>query len=476
MKEFDLNIEEILEDWEIYHGIREIIANALDEQKITNTKDIEIYMDNQCRWHIRDYGRGLNYVHLTQKENKEKLQHPNLIGKFGIGLKDALATFYRNGVDVLIKSKYGDFTIKKSKKHGFEDILTLHAVISPPSNPKMEGTDVILKNVSQDDIDKAKNLFLKYSGEKLIESTNYGEVYKNTKNSASIYINGIKVAEEDNFLFNYNITSLTKEIKNALNRERTNVGRNAYRERIKKILLNCKSKEIAEFLAKDLKRYEKGTHHDELNWIDIQQHAVKILNSSYNALFLTSQEIQNNPHIIDDAKSIGLKIITIPNNLRQKIRSLKDLSGNSIRDINQFIKEDNESFKFKFVRPDDLTLYEKEIFNLTNEIFKLINIDRNEIKSIKISETMRKDLITYKEVDGLINGNSIIIKRSTLKSLESFSGVLIHEIAHFTSKSNDITREFENELTNFIGILASKLLRFLYQDNKTLSKTKLKKI
>jgi len=31
MKKFDLNIEKVLEDWEIYHAIREVIANALDE-------------------------------------------------------------------------------------------------------------------------------------------------------------------------------------------------------------------------------------------------------------------------------------------------------------------------------------------------------------------------------------------------------------------------------------------------------------
>ena len=41
VKEFDLNIEKILENWENYHAIREIIANALDEQVLTNTRDIE---------------------------------------------------------------------------------------------------------------------------------------------------------------------------------------------------------------------------------------------------------------------------------------------------------------------------------------------------------------------------------------------------------------------------------------------------
>ncbi len=28
MRRFDLNIEQILDNWEIYHAIREIIANA----------------------------------------------------------------------------------------------------------------------------------------------------------------------------------------------------------------------------------------------------------------------------------------------------------------------------------------------------------------------------------------------------------------------------------------------------------------
>jgi DNA gyrase/topoisomerase IV subunit B len=39
---FDLNIEKVLEDWEVYHAVREVLANALDEQLLTATKEIEI--------------------------------------------------------------------------------------------------------------------------------------------------------------------------------------------------------------------------------------------------------------------------------------------------------------------------------------------------------------------------------------------------------------------------------------------------
>ena len=73
-KKFDLNIEKILEDWEIHHAIREVIANAIDEEFLTDTKKIDIFKDQKMRWHIRDFGRGLRYEHLTQKEDEEKLK------------------------------------------------------------------------------------------------------------------------------------------------------------------------------------------------------------------------------------------------------------------------------------------------------------------------------------------------------------------------------------------------------------------
>ena len=69
-RRFDLNIEKILEGWETCHAVREVIANALDEQVLTNSKDVEISKDRQSVCHIRDFGRGLKYEHLTQNENQ----------------------------------------------------------------------------------------------------------------------------------------------------------------------------------------------------------------------------------------------------------------------------------------------------------------------------------------------------------------------------------------------------------------------
>jgi len=222
MKKFDLNIEKVLEHWEIHHAIREIIANAIDEQQLTNTEEIEIFKDKKNNWHIRDYGRGIKYTHLTQKENDEKLKNSDkVIGKFGVGLKDALATFNRKNIPITIISKFGKITTAKSPKHDFSNIATLHALIEEPEDTKFIGTEVILENCKDEHIDAAKNFFLMFSDEKLLEKTNVGEVYIKGK-TPRIYIGGLLVAEEENFLFSYNITSITKVMRKALNRERTN--------------------------------------------------------------------------------------------------------------------------------------------------------------------------------------------------------------------------------------------------------------
>ncbi|MEE9594840.1 MAG: hypothetical protein V3V92_05510 [Candidatus Hydrothermarchaeales archaeon] len=460
-KTFDLNIEEILEDWEKFHAIREVISNALDEQLLTGIKDVEIFKDSKVRWHIRDYGRGLRYEHLTQKENDEKLNNPRVIGKFGIGLKDALATFDRKSVVVSIISKHGDITIGKLKKHGFEDVTTLHAYISPPSNPGFEGTEFVLAGVEDSDIERAKDLFLKFSGDRVIEETNFGEVLEKRGDTARIYINGVKVSEEENFIFSYNITSLTKEISKALNRERSNVGRSAYSSRVKSILLSCEGKEVAEYLVEDLKNYTTGEMHDELKWIDVQEHAVKLLNAQEKVVFMTSEEMMTATHMVDEAKSGGYRVMLIPDNLKMKIQGSKDISGDLIRDLDQFYKEYDESFDFKFVEPSNLVPSEREIFNKTELILGLIGGKPSNISEIKISETMKKELGSFSEATGLWEGSTgmIIIKRDQLESFESYAGTLLHEVAHARSGADDVSRIFELELSRLLGKVSSKALK-----------------
>jgi hypothetical protein len=65
-----------------------------------------------------------------------------------VGLKDALATLHHRGTGVVIRSKHGDIELEMTSKHGFSDVATLHAVISPPADPKQIGTDVAFTGIS----------------------------------------------------------------------------------------------------------------------------------------------------------------------------------------------------------------------------------------------------------------------------------------------------------------------------------------
>ena len=457
MKKFDLNIERVLEDWGVHHAIREVIANALDEQALTGTAEVEIRGGGTVT--IRDYGRGLQHKHLTQNENEEKLTtDAPVIGKFGVGLKDALATFERHGVGVLIKSRYGDITIDKSYKHGFEDIATLHAVIEDASEPHMQGTEISLTGCPEGALEEARGLFLRFSGEAVIEKTRYGQVLERG-DEARIYINGMRVATEANFLFSYNITSLTAHMKKALNRERTHVGRSAYADRVKAILLACGSEDVARGLADDLGRYGTGEQHDETKYNDVAAHACRIISSSSNVVLATPTQMQEDAGGVSDARDDGFKVVAIPDSVAERIRGERDISGEIIRDMTQYHIEFNQSFQYKMVRPEDLNPAERLVYDKTDRILGLVGGRPEVVREILISETMRSEDSGF-DAGGVWEGDKgrIVIKRDRLRDLESYAGVLLHEAAHATSGAGDVTREFESELTDMMGMASGAAL------------------
>jgi hypothetical protein len=458
MKKFDLNIDRMLENWDAFHAIREIIANALDEQILTGTREIAISRDGDGQWRIRDFGRGLRHEHFTMNENQEKLDHAGLIGKFGVGLKDALATFDRLGIETHIRSKFCDVFFDRSEKHDFSDVITLHACISDPSDTAFVGTEFILKGCSIEDIENAKRLFLRFSGEENLEQTQYGDVLRKAGKVSYIYINGIRVAEEENFLFSYNITSLTAAIKKALNRERTNVGRTAYSDRVKSILLASSSEAVAKALVDDLGNFGSGTLHDEMKWTDVSVHASKITNASGNVLFLTDEEIMSAPRFVEEARASGRLIITIPSTVKEKLSGQVDTEGNAIQDLGNFVSEWNDCFEFKFISPEKLAQAERSVFDMTGRIADLVGGLPSRVQSVKISETMRPETASFSEARGLWTGTEIIVKRSELVSVESYGSTLLHEIAHARSGETDITIGFEQELTSLLGMVASKAL------------------
>jgi hypothetical protein len=160
-----------------------------------------------------------------------------------------------------------------------------------------------------------------------------------------IYVNGLRVAEEDNFLFSYNITSPTAALRRALNRERSNVGRSAYTNRVKDILLACDADQVIDALIADLQNYERGSQHDETQWLDVGLHACRQLNARRQVIILTALELTLAPDFVRRARDDGYQIIVVPESIRAKLRSLRDPLGNPVRDLERYRDEWHKVYK-----------------------------------------------------------------------------------------------------------------------------------
>ena len=448
---FDLNMEEVLEAWKPSDAIREVIANALDEQKITKTENIQIYKENNA-WIIRDFGRGFHYSMLTQCENQEKKNHPGVIGQFGCGILDAIGVLYRHNIELKIISKFGTIKIDKCLKNQ-TNIETLHAIIDQePVN--IIGTKVII-NCNDDQILEAKNNFLHFENLECLEKTAYGEVYRKTSTTSYVYVNGIKIAEEPDFMFNYNITKLDSKIRKSLNRERKNVGRSSYTDLIQKILNELKSYETCNILVEEFKKQEKC---DELAWKSIAFKAINLLNKANpNTVFLSEEEIMD---LSDREREIlneqGKEIFVIKDSEHSKINYTSGFNT-----LFSSIQEYSDSFEYEFIDYNQLNKIEREIFDTEEVIFKLLGIkyDKNLVKIAK--EINPTNISCTLGVWDSKLGN-IVIARSQLQNLEDFAGTLAHELTHFTTGEDDRTREFENGLTTTIG----KLLKIILSNHK----------
>ncbi len=455
---FDLNVERVLEHWSPAEGLREVIANALDEAALTETADPLVEKREDGSWVVRDFGRGLQYSHLTQKENREKLREPDrVIGKFGVGLKDGLAVFERRKVDVLIRSRHGDINLIRASKAGFDEIVTLQAAVSPPSDPMLVGTEVVLRGIKESDVAKAKGYFLRFGDLEVYERNSLGAVLAKMKTGPGhIYVNGLLVASEPNYLFSYDVTSTTTALRRAMNRERTNVGRTAYSSRVKDILLACTAEPVVQLLVQDLEAISRGQGSDETALQDVALHACRLLQGRESVVFITAEDLMWRGAAIQHAQLDGYRTVIVPEEIARKLPKLKDAGGNPMRDIGEYMKGFNESFQFKWVDPSTLTEAEQAVWAIRDTLLVRAGTHAKRVKEVRISETMRLNEVAG-EVTALWEAElgRVVVKRSQLRKREPFAGSLLHEIAHASSGADHGSASFEEALTVLLGIFGA---------------------
>ncbi len=151
-------------------------------------------------------------------------------------------------------------------------------------------------------------------------------------------------------------------------------------------------------------------------------------------------------------------MVVISEQQREKLVAQAVEGGPELRTLDVYAREFNESFQYKFVDPRDLTHAEKTIFRLAQPILGLVGIRPPWAPALRVSETMR---ITATDTEGVWDPSipAIVIKRASLSSVPRFAGTLLHEAAHATTATPDLSRAFEEILTRYLGTVADRALQ-----------------
>jgi hypothetical protein len=161
---------------------------------------------------------------------------------------------------------------------------------------------------------------------------------------------------------------------------------------------------------------------------------------------------------VQRAGNDGYEIIVVPETIRRKLPSLRDALGNPIRDLDRYRDEWQDSFRFTFIDPSDLSGAERAVWETLPRIFAARGGIAPYVTEVLVSETMRLMEGRYQEAVGVWAPAEgwIIVKRSQLKSLADFAGTVLHELSHALSGAPDMSFEFEQQLTAELGGIVAR--------------------
>jgi hypothetical protein len=356
---------------------------------------------------------------------------------------------------VRISSPHGTIGLVEQSKHGFGDVVTLHAVVDDPAD--VDGTDVALTGIADADVAAAMGFFLAFDPTvEVMEATPAGQVlHRPGDGPRGVYVRGVRVAEDDGLLFSYNVTKVDAKLRRALNRERSNVGRSAYTDRIKAILLAVEAPDVLTRLVDDMAGFAKGATRDEVKWNDVAERVVRQLAvSDPDTVFVTAAQRWSQAELIRRAEIDGKHVFVIPDALATRLRSSAD---DTVTTLERFAAEWNARVVIRPIDPAQLEAHERTVLAVAGDVLAIVGRRRDEW-DVVVSETLHLAPDGTETAHGLWEPaqRRIVIHRSCLGSVQRFVATLLHEIGHATTGATDLTAAFEDGLTDLLGTVGTR--------------------
>ena len=115
-----------------------------------------------------------------------------------------------------------------------------------------------------------------------------------------------------------------------------------------------------------MQEFGSGNKHDELSWNDIAMYASRKMSEINTATtYVTTDNLKNNPSLIDDMRRNGYNPVVVPDNLINKMEDYNTGAeeGKTLVTANQYIKEEQNRFTPQIVEIDSLSVAERRVYD-----------------------------------------------------------------------------------------------------------------
>jgi len=429
-------------NWTVKDAIREIIQNGLDTGKELSINPC-LDADVKEKWVVTDGGCGLKLSDFIIGKSSKR-NDSNTIGQFGEGVKIGCLVLAREDRQVSIVSlgKQYNFSIQYDDTWQ-ENLLTIDI---EDSQTKTLGTSVCIE-CSEEEIDSARNLFLKLNPMKVIDKIVGSDIAGSEilDMPGIIYVNGLAVTEID-ALYGYNFNK-----KELVNRDRAAIGSNQIKNCIA-TALSCTTNIsiINHILVMANKETGAITPAEfDVTFSPRKNTWLKVIKELYgNKVCLSCHD----PKINLTAMEKNWAVLELPWNLWYSLQRIMPLSSEVIKD------------KKRIIPFNKLTVSQQEFFNRGKRISDEIAGEAGlKTYPVKIFVDMEKKnetrLFNFDQTGFFVDGVAGVCHQ-TIKDLDmgKFVGTLLHEYVHGSCGHTDHTREFENDLTDVIASLGLSLM------------------
>ena len=403
-------------EWGIWHALREILQNALDEDDNGHKFSVKWTPGNGGTLVVKNEGSVIQRRHLILGES-DKRDDARMRGKFGEGFKLALLVLARKGIKVRLQT--GDETWHAEIAHSKEFDTQLLQIRTTPRKYE-DSVEYWISPVDKESYQLVCDRILPLQKKVNRIHTYHGDLLLDEKFKGKVFVKGIYVCDHPKSEYGYDFRdmSLDRDRKMAdyysLNYAITNVLRTAVYDgkfEADKLFEIANSDDSAE--SKAISIYGMESMAEKLRESFEKKHGKDTI--AVSSVLEATQ-----------ASEVGLKAVVVTKAVSGALKS---------ESILQARIESKKTDAKKIVQLDELTEEERSVLNA----------------GLKLTACLGKTLpVRIVEFHGDILGSTVRdqwvnVSRTMLKSVGDFVTTLVHEYAHEASSDHDLVHGAEME-------------------------------